>query len=136
LSSAVGLFLQLSNTIISLKQLIRHKRKEKIMEAQNGAYVLTETGKEIVAAFIAECVAKRKEILDAGKDTAEETNLPSEEVILSDLNFGVGVDEDGDYYNGWGVTDHYNADTILGLSLGKDFVEVLDASAEKKGALL
>ena len=99
------------------------------MEAQNGAYVLTETGKEIVAAFIAECVAKRKEILDAGKDTAEET-------ILSDLNFGVGVDEDGDYYNGWGVTDHYNADTILGLSLGKDFVEVLDASAEKKGALL
>ena len=33
------------------------------MEAQNGAYVLTETGKEIVAAFIAECVAKRKEIL-------------------------------------------------------------------------
>ena len=71
-----------------------------------------------------------------GKDTAEETNLPSEEVILSDLNFGVGVDEDGDYYNGWGVTDHYNADTILGLSLGKDFVEVLDTSIEKEGALL
>lgn len=102
------------------------------METQDGTYVLTETGKEIVAAFIAECVAKRKEILDAGKDTAEETNLPSEEVILSDLNFGVGVDEDGDYYNGWGVTDHYNADTILGLSLEKDFVEVLDASTEKK----
>lgn len=71
------------------------------METQNGTYILTETGKEIVAAFIAECVAKRKEILDAGKDTADETNLPSEEAVLADLNGGVGVDEEGDYYNGW-----------------------------------
>lgn len=106
------------------------------METQNGTYILTETGKEIVAAFIAECVAKRKEILDAGKDTADETNLPSEEAVLADLNGGVGVDEEGDYYNGWGVTDHYNADTILGLSLGKDFIEVSDASTEKEGATL
>lgn len=86
-------------------------------------YELTEKGKEKVAFFIAECAAKRKEILDAGLDTADETNLPTEESILSDLNYGVGIDEDGDYFNGWGVTDHYNADNVLGLSIGEDFMD-------------
>lgn len=74
-------------------------------------------------------VAKRKEILDAGKDTADETYLPTVEGILSDLNFGVGIDEDGDYFNGWGVTDHYNADDVLGLRIGEDFVEVPESTA-------
>lgn len=106
------------------------------MEIQNGTYALTETGKEIVADFIAECAAKRKEILDAGKDTADETHLPSEEDILSDLNFGVGIDEEGDYYNRWGVTDHYDSDAMLGLSFGKDFIEVSDSNTEKEGATL
>ena len=87
------------------------------------AYELTETGKEKVAYFITECAAKRKEILDTGLDTADETNLPTEEAILSDLNDGVGVDEEGDYYNGWGVTDHYDSDGALGLSIGEDFVD-------------
>lgn len=36
-------------------------------------YVLTEEGKRKVAVFIMECEAKRKEILDAGLDTAEDT---------------------------------------------------------------
>lgn len=39
------------------------------------------------------------------------------------MNYGVGTDEDGDYYNCWGVTDSYNSDYPLGLEAGKDFVE-------------
>ena len=92
-------------------------------------YVLTTRGREIVDDYIRNCAAKRKEILDAGKDTAEETHLPVVEGILSDLNFGVGVDEEGDYFNGWGVTDHYDADNVLGLRIGEDFVEVPESTA-------
>lgn len=43
------------------------------------SFILTETGKRKVAGFILECTAKRKEILDADLDTADETNLPTEE---------------------------------------------------------
>ena len=85
-------------------------------------YVLTSHGKKKVEIFTKNCAAKRKEILDAGIDTADETNLPSEEDILSDLNHGVGIDEDGDYYNGWGVTDHYDSDAPISLHYGIDFV--------------
>jgi hypothetical protein len=92
-------------------------------------YVLTTRGREIVDDYIRNCAAKRKEILDAGKDTADETHLPDAECILSDLNFGVGVDEEGDYFNGWGVTDHYDADNVLGLHIGEDFVEVPESIA-------
>ena len=92
-------------------------------------YVLTTRGREIVDDYIRNCAAKRKEILDAGKDTEDETHLPDAECILSDLNFGVGVDEEGDYFNGWGVTDHYDADNVLGLHIGEDFVEVPESIA-------
>lgn len=92
-------------------------------------YVLTTRGREIVDDYIRNCAAKRKEILDAGKDTADETHLPDAECILSDLNFGVGGDEEGDYFNGWGVTDHYDADNVLGLHIGEDFVEVPESIA-------
>ena len=92
-------------------------------------YVLTTRGREIVDDYIRNCAAKRKEILDAGKDTADVTHLPDVEGILSDLNFGVGVDEEGDYFNGWGVTDHYDADNVLGLHIGEDFVEVPESIA-------
>lgn len=44
------------------------------------------------------------------------------EEIFADL-LGFGIDEDGDIYNGYGVTDHYDADSPLGLRLGEDFVE-------------
>ena len=92
-------------------------------------YVLTTRGREIADDYIRSCAAKRKEILDAGKDTADETHLPDAEGILSDLNFGVGVDKEGDYFNGWGVTDHYDADNVLGLHIGDDFVEVPESTA-------
>ena len=85
-------------------------------------YKLTENGKKQCEIYIAEMIAKRKEILDAGKDTADETNIPGIKDIEDDLNF-FGVDEDGEYYNAFGVTDHENADRAILLILDKDFVE-------------
>lgn len=89
-----------------------------------GTYILTEQGRKECERYISELEAKRKEILDAGLDTVEETDLPTVECIVSDLNNGIGVDDEGDYYNGWGVTDNYEADRVLGLELGTDFIEV------------
>ena len=102
--------------IKDVNRIFKH-RKENNME-----YVLTEEGKRKVAVFIKECEAKRKEILDAGLDTAEDTQIQTEADILSDLNNGVGVDEDGDYYNAWGVTDNYCSDRACELAIGEDFV--------------
>lgn len=87
-------------------------------------YILTKLGKQKAADYISECVAKRKEILDAGIDTANETDLPTEADIVSDLNNGVGIDEEGDYFNNWGVTDNYITDYPICLSINEDFVEV------------
>ena len=83
---------------------------------------LTTFGKEKVAHFIRNCEQKRKDILDAGLDTADETELPTEEDILSDTE--IFMDEDGEYYNGWGVTDNYESDSLLGLTKGIDFLVV------------
>lgn len=87
------------------------------------SFILTETGRRKVADFILECTAKKKEILDADLDTADETSLPTEEDIVSDLNCGIGVDEERDYYNSWGVTDHYDSDSAISLSINEDFAE-------------
>ena len=84
------------------------------------AYVLTKTGIRKAKAYIAELKTKRKEILDASKDTCEETELPDVEAIESDLNFFA---ENGEYLNGWGVTDHYESDYPLCLQEGDDYVE-------------
>lgn len=88
-------------------------------------YVLTEKGKENVRSYIRELEAKRKEILDAGKDTADETTIPTAEDILSDVSF-MGInwgDPDGPcYYNGWRVTDNHEADAPILLKLGRDLI--------------
>lgn len=81
-------------------------------------YILTEKGKKEVVHFLRECEAFRKELLDAGKDTADDTNLPTEEGILDDI--GEWIDEDGYYVNGWGVTDNY--DLPFSLQEGEDFI--------------
>ena len=85
-------------------------------------YKLTYRGMQKVKRYLAELNAKRKEILDAGKDTADETNLPTVDDIISDIEW-TGVDEDGSYINGWGVTDNYDSDYALELKLGSDFIE-------------
>ena len=79
----------------------------------------TKTGKTKVNTYIAELKAKRKEILEAGLDTADETNLPDEEDILSDIEF---FEEENEYYNNWGVTDNYNGDNALYLKRGEDYI--------------
>ena len=84
-------------------------------------YVFTVSGYRTVKRFIAECAAKRKEILDAGIDTADETELPTTQDILDDVNEGVGLDEDNEYYNCWGVTDHFGSQP-LSLIVGEDLI--------------
>lgn len=86
--------------------------------------ILTNEGRSKITKFIAECKAKRKEILDVGKGTADETKLPTEEDIVSDVEI-IGTDEDGDYFNNWGVTDHYNSDTPISLTSGEDFLQFI-----------
>lgn len=82
-------------------------------------YVFTASGYRTAKRFIAECAAKRKEILDAGIDTADETELPTTQCILDDVNESIGLDEDNEYYNCWGITDHYNS-YPLSLTVGKE----------------
>lgn len=79
----------------------------------------TETGKTKANIYIAELKAKREEILEAGLDTADETTLPDEEDILSDIEF---FEEENEYYNNWGVTDNYNGDNALYLKRGEDYI--------------
>lgn len=76
---------------------------------------LTELGKQEVNTYIREAEAKRKEILDARIDTVDDTWLPDEDDILMDIEH---FEEDGEYCNGWGVTDNYNADYPLYLKRG------------------
>lgn len=85
-------------------------------------YKLTEQGIKECKRFITECNAKRKEILDAKIDTADDTTIPTIEDIESDIESF--IDEDGEYYNCWGVTDNYDSDFPICLILGTDFVEV------------
>lgn len=83
-------------------------------------FKLTEGGKRKVDNFISECRAFRKELLDAGKDTANETMIPNTEDILSDIECWF-VDGDEGYHNSWGVTDNYDLD--ISLYYGEDFIK-------------
>lgn len=81
--------------------------------------MLTEHGLTTVTGYIKELRAKRKEILDAGKDTAEDTTIPTLNDIISDIEWF--FDEDlMEYCNNWGVTDNYNADWPLRLEFRED----------------
>ena len=82
--------------------------------------VLTRQGKEKVRLYLDGLKEKRKEILDARKDTADDTELPDEEAISSDIEWS---EEEGEYWNCWGVTDHYDADLPLCLNKGTDYIE-------------
>lgn len=89
-------------------------------ESGNTAFTLTDEGKKAIAEFIERCGERRKEILDNGEDTAEYVNLPTEDVILSDVN-RTGVDEFGFYMNVFAITDHYNSKG-LSLCYWRDFI--------------
>lgn len=84
-------------------------------------YTYTPKGRWKACHFIRECEAKRKEILDAGIDTADETELPTAQDILDDVNTGVGLDEGNEYFDSWGITDHYSSHP-LSLIVGEDII--------------
>ena len=84
--------------------------------------ILTPQGKEHIQTYIEELKTKRKEILDAKKDTAYNTNLPNENDILSDMSWVIEKSDDGNYLNNWGVTDNYDGDYPLFLESEKDFI--------------
>ena len=81
---------------------------------------LTAIGMKKVNAYIDELVAKRKEIMDAGLDTADETTLPDAEAILDDIE---SFEENGEYWNCWGVTDNYDSDGPINLVRGDDYTD-------------
>lgn len=83
------------------------------------SYSLTDKGLKRVESYISELKAKRKELLDAGKDTADDTELPTVEDIVADVEF-IGLDSNNEYYNGWAVTDNHDADYPILLKLGRD----------------
>ena len=80
---------------------------------------LTEKGLNTINSFIKEIETKRKEILDAGLDAADLTPIPTIEDIICDIE--CFVDEEGDYYNGWGVTDDTKYDMQINLIKDTDF---------------
>lgn len=81
---------------------------------------LTQTGKHKVKFYIKTLELKRKEILDAGKDTTNETELPTIEDIIADIE---AFEENGEYLNNWGVTDNYDSDFPLWLERGEDYYD-------------
>lgn len=85
-------------------------------------YRLTEKGIKECERYISECKAKRKEILDARLDSADDTILPTVKDIENEI--GDYIDEDGEYYNSWGVTNNYSADEPIHLTIGEDFIGI------------
>ena len=103
-----------ADTIIrKLKRLSTGKKPEDVFR-------LTDEGRKAIAEFIERCGEHRKKILDKGEDTADFVNLPTEDVILSDVN-RTGVDEFGFYMNVFAITDHYNSKG-LSLCYWRDFI--------------
>lgn len=81
---------------------------------------LTQTGECKVKFYIKTLELKRKEILDADKDTANETKLPTIKDIIADVE---AFEENGEYLNNWGVTDNYDSDFPLWLERGEDYYD-------------
>ena len=80
---------------------------------------LTEKGLNTINSFIKDIETKRMDILDAGLDTVELTPIPTIEDIVCDIE--CFVDEEGDYYNSWGVTDDTKYDMQISLKRDTDF---------------
>lgn len=89
------------NTIKKAEEELRSHTKQLSLK-----YTLTEIGHEHVNDFLKECSAKRKEILDAGIDTACQTTLPTKADILLELNDGENIGDSGEYDSDWAVTDN------------------------------
>lgn len=80
---------------------------------------LTNEGRKKVRNLIKELEAKRKELLDAGKDTAKSTIIPDEDYIVQ------CIDEeacDGCYAEFWACSDNDRDMQELVLEEGKDYI--------------
>lgn len=85
-------------------------------------YRLTAEGKVKSQRYISQLIAYRKEILDAGLDTADDTPVPTIEDIECDID--EFEDEEGnEYCNCWGATDEYVLNESLWLKYGEDYLE-------------
>ena len=100
------------------------KKGDEFVVKRSIIYELTPQGRKKCERYLKELQAKRKEILDAGIDTVHETSIDyTPEELLEDVLL-FGIDEDGDAWNSYGVTDHYSYEFPLNLRLGEDFEEV------------
>ncbi len=88
-------------------------------------YRFTAKGEEKAKNYLAELMAKRKEILDAGLDTVEEADCAKVTIegLLEDA-IETGFDEDGESLNGFFVTDHYDSDGPYCFKYGEDIILV------------
>ena len=94
-------------------------------------YIFTEKGKKNAENFLANLMAKRKEILDAGLDTTEEfdcANLTIESLLEDAVD--VGFDEDMQAINGYYVTDHYDSDNPYCFTLGEDIIIIPESEKD------
>lgn len=106
--------------------VIELKSGQKYTEAERNnsmAAKLTEKGKKKAENFTRELKALQKEIVDAGKDTADRVILPTIEDIESDI--GDALDEYEDYINSWNATDN-DYDLPLHLFVNDDFTRKSD----------
>lgn len=83
-------------------------------------YKLTKKGKEKVASFIKYCEKTRKILLKESSILDDETTLPNEDAIVSDI--ALFIDKDGEYLNSWGITDYANSNPLC-LKENIDFVK-------------
>ena len=100
-------------------------------------YKFTEEGKKNAENYLANLMAKRKEILDAGLDTVEEADCAKLTIdsLLEDA-VDTGFDEDMQAINGYYVTDHYDSDNPYCFELGKDIVMVPETEKELYDAVV
>lgn len=66
--------------------------------------------------YIYQCAAKQVEILAANKDTCNDTELPTMYDLIDDA-LAIGVDDEGECYNLWAVTDNYLANYPFGCKM-------------------
>lgn len=85
-------------------------------------YRLTTEGKIKSQRYINELIAYRKEILDAGLDTADDTPIPTFEDIECDID-AFEDEEENEYCNCCGATDEYTLNEALLLRYGEDYLE-------------
>lgn len=83
-------------------------------------YQLTKKGKEKVISFIKYCKETREILLAESSILNDETKLPDEEAIVSDI--ALFIDKDGEYLNSWGITDYANSNPLC-LKENIDFVK-------------